>query len=318
MVLTGAGGAFLHQGVLSAGVVQHVGAPVAGVGPALHGAGELHKLVAFQVVAAQGVGIILGHAVEQTHGQALDEDVGGMGGLPAAGHLRAIGGAVAVGVPGIHAFLIVLDPLQVDFHVRPRMHAVLQASLAGPVAAVHEAVVGPLGVVVLGDHVDLAVVLAQLPVLSGHLRPGLGGIGLQHFLAQGQESAALGVGPSVQPVGSGAHQVHAAVLGGQGQVVVGRPVGPLDPTDLEGGVHLLVEDLVDLGQHFVRAVRGDVAGHQIGHRYVLRGVDRGLLSHGGKRQDEHHHRHQECKRLFHGVHPPFIFFGGVRRQGKQC
>ena len=307
VVLMGAGLAFFHLGSHVAGVVQHVGAPVAGVGPLLHFLGEVDQLVTLDVVVAQGVGIVLGHAVEQVHADALDVHVGGVRGLPAAGHLGAIGGAVAVGVPRNHVRLVVLDVLEVHSQVSPGMHAVFQAGFTGPVAAIHKAVVGPLRIVIFGHEVDLAVVLAQIPVLSGNLLPGLGGVGLEHVLGQGQESALLDVGPGVQPVGGGADQVDVAGLGGQGQVVLGGPVGPLDPADLQLGVDLFGQLLVDLGQHFLSAVGGDVAGHQVGDDDVLRGVD-GAVGHGhhGQHGGEHHHGNQQSNQFLHDRCPPLF------------
>ena len=300
MMLTRTRQTFLHFLHLIAGVVQHVGAPVASARPGLHGLGEIHQLVALQIVVAQLVGVLGGFAVEQIHAQTLDVDVGGVAGLPAAGHLLAVGGAGAVGVPRNDAVLAVLHILEVLAQLFPGMHAVFQPGLHGPVAAVHEAVVGPLRILILGNQVDAAVILAQLPVLLRNGGPGLRGIGFQHILAQLKESALLGVRPGVQPVGGGADQVDIAALGGQRKVVVGGPVGPFDPLDLQFSVHLFGQDSVDLCQHFIGLVGGLVAGDHVGDDNVLGGVDSFVghsdagQHHGRQRQSE-----QQGDQFFH-------------------
>ena len=306
VVLMGAGLAFFHFGNHVTGVVQHVRAPVAGVCPGFHFLGEVHQLVAFHIVAAQGVGVFLALAVEDGYREAFNGDVAGVGGLPAAGHLGAVGGAVAVGVPRDHARLVFLDVLEVYAQVFPGMDTVLQAGFLGPVAAVHEAVVGPLRVVVFGHEVNLIVVLAQVPVGFGHGLPGLGGVGLQHILSQFQESALLGVGPRVQPVGGGTDQVDVAALGGQGQVVLGLPVGPLDPAELQLRVDLFGQQLIDLGQHFVGPVGGLVAGDQVHDLYVLRGVN-GTLCHGRDDAEQHRQGQENGNQFLHGENPPYYF-----------
>ena len=222
-----------------------------------------------------------------------------MGGLPAAGHLGAVGRSVTVGIPRNHVRLVFLDVLEVYAQVFPGMHSVLKAGFTGPVATVHEAVVGPLRVVVFGHEVDLAVVLAQVPVRFGHALPGLGGVGLQHVFRQGQESALLAVGPGIQPVSSGTDQVDVAALGGQGQVVLGLPVGPFDPAELQFSVDLFGQQLVDLCQHFVGPVGGLIAGDQVHDLHVLGCVD-GRLCHDRHDAEQHGQGQDNRKKFFHG------------------
>ena len=300
MMLTRTRQTFLHFLHLIAGVVQHVGAPVASVCPSLHGLGEVHQLVALQIVVAQLIGILGGFTVEQVHAKALDINIGGVAGLPAAGHLLAVGGTGAVGIPRNDTFLVVLHILHVLAQILPGMHTVFQTSLRGPVTTIHEAVIGPLRILILGNQVDAAVILAQLPVLLRNGGPGLRRIGFQHVFAQLQESTFLGVRPGVQPVGGGADQVDIAALGGQRKVVVGGPVGPFDPLDLQFSVHLFGQDSVDLCQHFIGLVGGLVAGDHVGDDNVLGGVDSFVghsdagQHHGRQRQSE-----QQGDQFFH-------------------
>ena len=197
------------------------------------------------------------------------------------------------------------------------MHSVLKAGFTGPVSAVHEAVVGPLRVVVFGHEVDVAVVLAQVPVRFGHGLPGLGGVGLQHVFAQGHESALLAVGPGVQPVSGGTDQVDVTALGGQGQVVLGLPVGPFDPAELQLRVDLFGQQLVDLRQHFIGPVGGLVAGHQVHDLHVFGRVD------GTFGQDRHDaEQHGQCQenrnQFFHGMSSLLFFKGNPALKYGDC
>ena len=300
VVLMGAGLAFFHLRHNVAGVVQHVRAPVSGVCPCLHFLRKVHQLVAFNVIAAQGVGIFLALAVEDRYRESFNGDVAGMGGLPAAGHLGAVGRTVAVGIPRNDIRLVFLNPGKVFAQIFPGMHAVLQARFLGPVAAVHEAVVGPLRIVVFRNQVNFAIVFAQVPVRFGNAFPGHGSIGLQHILAQGHKSALLAVGPCIEPVGSRTDQIDVAALGRQGQIVLSLPVGPLDPAELQFRIDLLGQQFVDLRKHFIGPVGGLVAGNQIHDLDVLRSVD-GTFGHRRHDAEQHRQGQENSKQFFHRV-----------------
>ena len=218
-----------------------------------------------------------------------------MGGLPAAGELRGIAGAVAVRVPRNDAFLVVLDILEVFSQVFPGID-LLKAGFPRPIAAVQEAVVGPLRVVVFRHQINGAVIFAQFPVFRGNAFPGFGGIGFEHVFSQGQEGALLNVGPGIEPVSRGADQINGAVLRGQGQVVLGGPVCPDDPLDGQFSVDLFGQLFIEDLQHLIGLVGGDIAGYQIGNDDVLRGIRLGQYRH----QRRHHQKRQEQGyELFH-------------------
>ena len=156
-----------------------------------------------------------------------------------------------------------------------------------------------------------------------HALPGLGGVGLQHVFRQGQESALLAVGPCIQPVSGGTDQVDVAALGGQGQVVLGLPVSPLDPAELQLRVDLFGQQLVDLCQHFIGPVGGLVAGDQVHDLHVLGCVD-GRLCHDRHDAEQHGQGQDNRNKFFHGESSLSFFKGspalkyGMKYSLRQC
>jgi hypothetical protein len=179
-------------------------------------------------------------------------------------------------VPRVGLLLILLYPGEVLGElVELGNGAVRDAGRLRPVTAIEEAVVGPLGEVVLGDEIDHPVrQLAHLPVVSGgNALPGLGGIGLEHLLVEAEEGALLGVLIAEQPVRCGGDQVDLGVAGQQLDVVLGLPIRPLDIEDVERCVGLLGEQRVEFREHLLQPTigrfvaeseHGDLGGRGVG------------------------------------------------------
>ena len=196
-----------------------------------------------------------------------------MRGYPAAGqrHMR-----VSVRIPRDDVRIGFLHITEIFRHIFPAMYAVFKAGFLRPVKTIDKAVIGPLCIVVLGHQINVTVVFAQIPMFGGYAGPRRRRVGLQHFLGKLQESAVLGVWPSIQPVGSGSHQINGAVHTGQGTVVVGKLVRPSDIVDLQLRVYLFRQDRIQLLQHGVNGGRlitgGRITRGHIGDHHVLRGI----------------------------------------------
>ena len=252
-------------------VVQNVRRPYADGIPFLH---QLCKFNHHLRIGISGryyrVKIVSRAAPEAAGAQSVDSYEIAVGGYPAASH-RHIRSTVRI--PGDDVRISFLHITEILRHIFPAVYAVLKTGFLRPVKTVNETVVGPLCVVILGHQINVAVVLAQIPVLGRHACPRCGSIGLQHFLGKLQESAVLGIRPCIQPVGSGSNQVNGTIHTGQGTVVVGKLVRPSDIIDFQLRVYLLRQDRVQLLQHGVNGSRliagGRVARGHIGDHHML-------------------------------------------------
>ena len=259
---------------IGGGVVQNVGSPNAHLSPALHQVAVCNQSVGlFQILALHLVVSVSYDTCADT-----DQRIGLSTGGCQITTSTLCNRASAVHIPGNHIREGIQAVLEVSGHVIPAVYAVLKASLSRPVKTIDEAMVGPLLVVVFGDQIDVSIrVAAHIPVAElVYLLPGSGSVGLEHLIRNLHECASVYVLPGIQPVVSRYDQVYGTVHSSQGQVVVCKIVRPADVVQFQGGVHLLLKDLVQLNHHLIRIrIGGLVADAQVVDHYRLRRIDIG-------------------------------------------